>query len=578
MGEIKGIGASPGISIGKAFLYNTEDISIPEYALEDQELLSKEMDRFKEAVQRSIEDLKDIQKNPDANGVESSFIEAHILMLEDQEFENKIFSRLKQYKKNIEWTVSKVSSEFWAKLSSLDDEYLKERALDIRDVYQRVISHLLDKDKVSLENLHEPIILVTPSLLPSDAVSMNKRFVHGIAMDSGGRTSHTAIVARSFEIPAVLGTGDITKKVQNGQTLIVDGSTGVVVIDPTDEILELYQNKQREFQRMESELLILGELSAETRDGKLILLKANIEVPEEVEGVIAHRADGIGLYRSEFLFLKQGASHSEEDQFQAYRSVLEGMQNLPVTIRTIDLGGDKLSPNSLSPGESNPILGWRAIRYCLDHKDVFKIQLRALLRASVYGDLRIMFPMISGIEELEAALSILEEVKEDLAQEKIAFKRDVPVGTMIEVPSAALTSDILARRVDFFSIGTNDLIQYTIAVDRGNEKIAYLYEPYHPGVLRLIRTVIENAHSKGIPVGMCGEMAGDPHAALVLLGLGLDEFSMSASAIPKVKKILRSFSFSEAEEVVGKVLEMRTSRDIEEFIRSYLKGRLDEQS
>jgi phosphotransferase system enzyme I (PtsI) len=579
MQEIRGISASPGIAIGKVFLYHDEELDIPEYSLENKDKIPSEMERFRDAVAKSVADLQAIQESPSSSHKDSGFIEAHIMMLQDQELEAKIAQRLEASLKNIEYVVNSVSNEFFARLSSIDDEYLKERALDIRDVYQRLLAHLLEKSKVRLDALKEEIILVTPNLMPSDAVSMSKRLVKGIVMDSGGRTSHTAIVARSFDIPAVLGTTTISKKARNGQMIIVDGLEGVAILDPNQEVLKTYRQRQRDFQREESELLGLNELKAETRDGKTIFLKANIEVPEEVEGVLAHNADGVGLYRSEFLFMQDGVNALEEDQFRAYKSVLEGMGDKPVTIRTMDLGGDKLSPELIGSGEANPILGWRAIRYCLDNRDVFKRQLRALLRASVYGQLRIMFPMISGIDELEIALSMVAEAKEELRAEEIPFREEIPIGTMIEVPSAALSSDLLARRADFFSIGTNDLIQYTIAVDRGNEKIAYLYEPYHPGVLRLIQTVIENAHNKGIPVGMCGEMASDPNAALILLGLGLDEFSMSPSAIPKVKKIIRSCSFSEAEEVVGRVLDMRTSRDIEEFIRTYLKGRLfDEQT
>jgi phosphotransferase system enzyme I (PtsI) len=394
-------------------------------------------------------------------------------------------------------------------------------------------------------------------------------------MDAGGKTSHTAIIARSFEIPAVLGLSRMSRVVNGGEELIVDGNRGVVIVDPDTDTRERYRRLKGEWQEHEVELMRLNDLPAETKDGKLISLKGNIEISEEVDGVVSHGADGIGLFRSEFLFLKPGKLPSEEEQFNAYRYVLEAMSGKPVTIRTLDVGGDKVS-SEIGPGyEKNPILGWRAIRVCLSEVDLFRTQLRALLRAGAYGRLRIMFPMISGEPELQQALEILDEVRSDLRNRAIPFESDIPVGIMIEIPSAAMTSDRLARKVDFFSIGTNDLIQYTIAVDRGNERTAYLYEPFHPGVLRLIRMVIDNAHHEGIPVAMCGEMAGDPLATEVLLGLGLDEFSMGALGIPEVKRIIRSASLAEAEELAGDVMSMRTAAEINRAVREHMQQRFD---
>lgn len=575
MKEIRGIPASPGIAIGKVFLYSDDEISIPEYDIHETEI-HLEMQRYRSAVGSAVRELEVLKGASGEVDDPDDFLGTHILMLQDPDIETKVDVKITRVRKNVEWVLVEVINELVGKLNAIEDVYLRERALDIRDVSRRVLNHLLAHEKRSLSGLKEDIILVTTSLLPSDAVAMSKRHVRGIVMDQGGKTTHTAILARSFEIPAVLGTGFITKEVKNGDLIIVDGLEGVAWVNPEPDFLAVYKLRMQEHQRRETKLMVLNTLAAETRDGKLLKLNANIEVPEEVESVLNHGADGIGLYRSEFLFLKDGVNAEEDTQFQAYKTVLEGMGDRPVVIRTLDLGGDKLVSGINVLREANPLLGWRAIRFCLAHPLLFKTQLRALLRASVFGNLRIMFPMISGVLELEECLRVLDEVRAELRQEKIPFKEDLPVGTMIEVPSAAMVSDILAKMVDFFSIGTNDLIQYTLAVDRGNEKIAKLYEPFHPGVIRLIKLIIENAHAEGIPVGMCGEMAGDPAAALILLGLGLDEFSMSSIGIPKVKQILRGASFSEAEEVVGRVSEMRSSLEIENFVRSYMKGRFEE--
>lgn len=574
MQELRGISASPGIVIGRAFVYNDETPTIPQYDI-SVEKLEDELLRLVTAVSKASDELKLLKER--SNGImgpeDAGFIDTHILMLDDPEFSNKINRRMKEKLQNVEWILFQTIQELIEKLNSSQDEYLRERTIDIHDISKRVLNHLLYQDKISLADLNTEVILVGVDLMPSDALAMNKHMVKGIALDAGGKTSHTAILARSFEIPAVVGIGHISKLVKTGDEIIIDGKQGQVIIKPDENTKARYLTSQAEYHKREVELMSLNDLPAETKDGKLIKLKANIEIPEEVDSVLAHGADGVGLYRSEFLFMKPGTLPGEEEQFQAYKRVLENMGSKPVTIRTLDVGGDKVMPDFENFAEKNPILGWRAVRFCLSKLDLFKNQLRALLRASVYGNLRIMFPMISGIEELHRVLEILEECKEELRNKGIHFKNNLKIGIMIEVPSAAMTSDILAREVDFFSIGTNDLIQYTIAVDRGNQNIAYLYNPFHPGVLRLIRMVIENAHAEGIPVGMCGEVAGDPLATIILLGLGLDEYSMSAFGIPEVKRIIRSVSLAETEDFVGTIMSKRSYNEIESYVKQLMEER-----
>jgi phosphotransferase system enzyme I (PtsI) len=558
-------------------LYIDDIQQVPRYEIDDKDI-EAELERFHAATVKAGEEIRALQdKTTSTMGSEESrLLESHMLMLEDPEFIRRIEENLKEEQLNIEWILYKTAREIVMMLESSQDDYLRERSVDIHDVVNRVYSHLVYRDRISFADLTENVVLVTRNLLPSDALTLSGSTVKGIAMDMGGKTSHTAILARSFEIPAVLGLSNITKHARSGDEMVVDGNTGTVILQPDAATRNAYLKKMKEWHHREIQLLSLNELPAETRDGKSIQLMGNIEIPEETESVIAHGANGIGLYRTEYLFLLPGGFPPEEIQFREYSRVLKDMEGHgSVTLRTLDIGGDKVIPGLEGLDEKNPILGWRAVRFCLSRKDIFRTQLRAMMRASMYGDLRIMFPMISGLEELDEVLEILDEVKRELKKENIAYKDDVPVGIMIEVPSAALISDLLAKKVDFFSIGTNDLIQYTIAVDRGNEKIAYLYEPFHPGVLRLLKIVIDNAHAAGIPVGMCGEMAGYPLATVLLLGLGLDIFSMSAFTIPEEKKIIRSVSLSEAEEFVGIVMEMKSAREINEYVRKWMNERFD---
>jgi phosphotransferase system enzyme I (PtsI) len=576
MEELAGISASPGVAIGEVFLYLDDDPTVPHYQLDAREV-DAERQRFNDAVTRAREEIEALKEDAreHAGDRQRQLLDSHLLMLSDREFLGEIEERLKSEQCNVEWVLQRTMQDLVDRLGGSEDLYLRERTSDLHDVSKRILSHLMYQERLSLADLEREVILVTRDLLPSDAVAMNKRMVKGIAMDAGGRTSHSAILARSFEIPSVVGLTSVSSRLHNGDRLIIDGNRGRVILRPDERTEQRYLRIQREWRKREVQLMGLNDLPAETKDGKLIRLDANIEVPDEVDAILSHGADGVGLFRSEFLFLSSGHLPSEEEQYEAYRQVLTGLGKRPVTIRTLDIGGDKVAPELEGLGEPNPILGWRAIRFCLSRPELFRTQLRALFRASTHGMLRIMFPMISGLDELVTAYQMADQVRAELRAEGHAVSDNVPIGIMIEVPAAAMTADILARKADFFSIGTNDLIQYTIAVDRGNEKTAYLYEPFHPGVIRLIKTVVDSGHSAGIPVGMCGEMAGDPVSTALLVGLGLDEFSMSASSIPEVKRIIRDLTIAESEELLGKVMEMGSAKKIDGFVQDVMERRFD---
>ncbi|MFH1045878.1 MAG: phosphoenolpyruvate--protein phosphotransferase [Candidatus Omnitrophota bacterium] len=570
--HIKGIPAAPGLVIGQAFVLGSESMEVDKEPITEAQI-PKEITRFEEALMKTREEILDIQKKISKEmGVRHAQIfNAHLLVLEDRTLIEGVITRLKKEKLCIEYVFLQVLNKYINTFAHIDDTYLRERLSDIEDVGRRILRNLRGVRRELLSSLKEKLIIVAYDLSPSDTASMHKDKVIGFITDIGGKTSHTAIMAKALEIPAVVGLEDATAKIITGDVLIVDGASGEVWINPDKAILAKYKQQGEQLTRSVKTLFKLRDLPATTTDGYELKLAANIELPNEVPSVIAHGACGVGLYRTEYFYMNRADLPGEDEQFEAYKKVLQQVKPHSVVVRTLDLGGDKFLSQLHIPHEMNPYLGWRAIRFCLARPDVFKVQLRAALRASAYGDLKLMYPMISGIEELRKANQMLEEVREDLRRQKIAFDEDLEVGAMIEIPSAALTSDILAKEADFFSIGTNDLIQYSIAVDRVNEKIAYLYEPTHPAVLRLIKNVIDCGHKENIWVGMCGEMASEPAFAVLLLGFGLDEFSVSPAAVPGIKQIIRLISLKQAQEIANQALTLTTGREVEEFAKKKMK-------
>jgi phosphotransferase system enzyme I (PtsI) len=568
----KGIPAAPGLVIGKAFCLGSEEMDVEKRSISAAQI-PKEVIRFEEALIKTRQEILDIQAkiSREMGTRHAQIFNAHLLVLEDRTLIEEVIARLKKEKVCIEYIFLQVLKKYIKTFSNIDDIYLRERLSDIQDVGKRILRNLRGIRHEILSNLKEKFIIVAYDLSPSDTASMHKEKVIGFITDIGGKTSHTAIMAKALEIPAVVGLEEATARVRSGDTLIVDGSRGTVIVNPDRATLGKYREQSLKLVRLEKSLLKLKDLPAVTRDGYEVELSANIELPEELPSVIAHGARGIGLYRTEYFYMNRPGLPNEEEHFKAYKQVLRQIKPYSVVIRTLDLGGDKFLSQLDIPQEMNPYLGWRAIRFCLARPAVFKVQLRAILRASAFGKLNLMYPMISGIGELRQANRMLEEVKQELRSKKIRFDEKIKVGAMIEIPSAALTCDILAKEVDFFSIGTNDLIQYSIAVDRVNEKIAYLYEPTHPAVMRLIKNVIDAGHKEHIWVGMCGEMASEPAFALLLLGLGLDEFSVSPAAVPVVKQVIRSVTLQQARDVAAKALTLTTGKKVEEFSKAKLK-------
>ena len=572
MFKIKGIAASMGIAIGKALFLGKEEFLVPRKKISYEDI-SREIYRLEEVLIETRKEISRHQKRiTDEMGYDHARIfEAHMLVLEDRVLIEDIITQIKRKRVNVEFAFSQSIKKYIETLKNLNDEYLKERALDIEDVSKRVLRKLLKKEEVFLDTVKEKVIIVSHDLSPSETALLPKSNILAFITDIGGRTSHTAIIARNLGIPAVVGTEIATERIKSQNNLIVDGQEGVVYVNPTEKLIREYQKKSTEIDKVTKAIHVPRTVKAQTIDGKQIVVSANIELPEELPLIDQYGAEGLGLYRTEYMFLGQRELPREEEQYKAYLNVARRVKPYSVIMRTIDIGGDKFLSKPELPREMVPFLGWRAIRFCLANPDIFKVQLRAILRASTEGNVKIMFPMISGLEELKEAKKMLEECKRELRKEKKKFKEDISVGAMIEVPSAALIASFLAKECEFFSIGTNDLIQYSLAVDRADEKVAYLYEPAHPGVLKLIKNIAEAAHSNNIWVGMCGEMAGEPLFTLLLLGLGLDEFSMPPPRIPKVKEMIRHISFADAKEVAQQVLQYATGREVEKFLQETLK-------
>jgi phosphotransferase system enzyme I (PtsI) len=572
---LKGVSASRGIVIGQALLLSGSASDGGQKRQIEAREVEPEIARLQKAVAMTREQLLDLKRKV---GVEigqkqAEIFNAHLLFLDDPTFQVESQEQVRKERYSAEWAVSQYVDRYANMLAAVGDNAMRERQGDIHDVGRRLIQNLRGGPLAPLNEATEKRILIARDLTPSETAQLDMSKVLGFATDQGGPTSHTAIIARTLDLPAVVGLEHATLHVKNGDTLILDGAGGVLVVDPDKETLAHYRQRQKELAVKEKELKAILRLPAITKDGRKLKLSGNIDLPEEAKATAAKGAEGVGLFRTEFLFLNRTNLPTEEEQFESYRLAIRHSQPHAVTIRTLDLGGDKFVAHLGMSSEMNPFLGLRAIRLCLAHPYVFKVQLRAILRASHYGTVRIMYPLISGFEELKQANQILEETKRDLARRNIPFDEKVDVGAMIEVPSAAITADILAKEVKFFSIGTNDLIQYTMAVDRGNERIAYLYDPLHPAIIRTIHSVVKASQKAKVRLSLCGEMGGDPLFAVVLVGLGMRELSMSAGSLPTVKKVLRSISYREAQVLAMQALKLPTSADIRNLLAQSAAGR-----
>ncbi|MFP7733736.1 phosphoenolpyruvate--protein phosphotransferase [Priestia aryabhattai] len=565
--EIQGIAASSGIAIAKAFRLENPELTVEKKSVTEVEA---EVVRLEAALETSKSELEIIREHArkELGDDKAEIFEAHLLVLSDPELINPIKDKITNENVNAEHALDEVAAMFINMFESMDNEYMKERAADIRDVTKRVLAHLLGVNVSNPSLISEEVVIIAEDLTPSDTAQLNRKFVKGFTTDIGGRTSHSAIMARSMEIPAVVGTKTVMEDIQNGVLVIVDGLDGEVIVDPSEETVRAYEKKADEYAEQKAEWAKLVNEKTVSADDHHVELAANIGTPEDVKGVLENGGEGVGLYRTEFLYMGREELPTEEEQFTSYKTVLERMEGKPVVVRTLDIGGDKELPYLNLPKEMNPFLGFRAIRLCLEMQDMFRTQLRALLRASVYGNLKIMFPMIATVDEFRQAKAILLEEKAKLQQEGVQVSEDIEVGMMVEIPSSAVIADLFAKEVDFFSIGTNDLIQYTLAADRMNERVSYLYQPYNPAILRLVNMVIKAAHKEGKWVGMCGEMAGDEIAIPILLGLGLDEFSMSATSILKARSQIRQLSKADIEPHLDTILSMSSTEEVIEFVKS----------
>ena len=568
---ISGIPASPGIVFGKALVLKEEKIVLDTQKIKDSQI-DAEIARFYEGRSAAVEQLNSIKDRAYASlGEEKAAIfEGHLMILEDEELEEEILDYLRSNKVNAAVAANVIIDQQVAMLSEIDDEYLKERAGDIRDIGNRLIKNILGMHIVDLGEINEEAILVAYDLTPSETAQLNLDKVLGFVTDIGGRTSHTSIMARSLELPAIVGTNNVTELVNTGDFLILDALNNVVYVNPSQEEIQRLKTLQAKLAEEKAELAKLKDLPALTLDGHRVDVVANIGTIRDVEGAERNGAEGVGLYRTEFLFMDRDQLPTEEEQFIAYKEVVEAMNGNLVILRTMDIGGDKELPYLNLPKEMNPFLGWRAIRIALDRREILNAQLRAVLRASAYGRLAVMFPMIISVEEIRELKSVIEELKVELRNEGKDFDENIQIGVMVETPSAAVNAKFLAKEVDFFSIGTNDLTQYTLAVDRGNELISHLYNPMSPSVLSLIKQVIDASHAEGKWTGMCGELAGDENATILLLGMGLDEFSMSAISVPRIKKLIRNVNYQDAKLLAEKALQQPTAAEIERLVADFL--------
>jgi phosphotransferase system enzyme I (PtsI) len=567
---LQGIPVSPGIAIGKVLIKKEQKIELIKKnninVTEELEKLTNSIDIAREQINQ----LYTLTLNT-IGEKEAEIFDAHNMILDDPEFLGQIREKVASENINVEWAIKEVLDNFVMIFENMDNEYMRERAADLKDVSNRVIRIILGVELNDFSKLEEEVIIIANDLTPSDTAQMDKEKVIGFIIEIGGRTSHTAIMARTLGIPAIVGVGNIIEFVENGDTIMFDGDNGEIIINPEEEEIEKYRVQIKQNEKIKTKLNQLKGCESVSEDGIKVELAANIGTPDDIESVIEYDGEGVGLFRSEFLYMNRDKLPSEEEQFNAYKKVAKRMKSKNVIVRTLDIGGDKELEYLSLEKETNPFLGYRAIRLCLGEKEIFKTQLRALLRASAYGNIKIMFPMISSIEELREAKGLLEEIKSELRDSKVQFNENIEVGIMIEIPAAALISDLLAKEVDFFSVGTNDLIQYMTAVDRMNQKISHLYNQYHPAVLRLINMVIDSGHKEGIWVGMCGEVAADPKMIPILLGMGLDEFSMSPISILKARWIINHTSQKAMKEIIKEVLMMSTGKEVEEFIDENIK-------